>query len=67
MKLFHPAQFSLSRHGHPVQNGGIFFVSKSLGEPGPNLRGEQGGTPLPIYWETRAAAQRNGKSIQEAP
>ena len=27
-----PAQFSLSRHGHPVQNGGIFFVSKSLGE-----------------------------------
>ena len=26
-----PAQFSLSRHGHPVQNGGIFFVSKSLG------------------------------------
>ena len=23
-----PAQFSLSRHGHPVQNGGIFFVSK---------------------------------------
>ena len=27
-----PAQFSLSRHGHPVQNGEIFFVSKSLGE-----------------------------------
>ena len=26
-----PAQFSLSRHGHPVQNGGIFFVSMSLG------------------------------------
>ena len=26
-----PAQFSLSRHGHPVQNGEIFFVSKSLG------------------------------------
>ena len=26
-----PAQFSLSRHGHPVQNGEIFFVSMSLG------------------------------------
>ena len=26
-----PAQFSLSRHGHPVHNGGIFFVSMSLG------------------------------------
>ena len=26
-----PTQFSLSRHGHPVQNGGIFFESKSLG------------------------------------
>ena len=26
-----PAQFSLSRHGHSVQNGGIFFVSMSLG------------------------------------
>ena len=27
-----PAQFSLSRHGHPVQNGEIFFVSKSVWE-----------------------------------
>ena len=26
-----PAQFPLSRHGHPVQNCEIFFVSKSLG------------------------------------
>ena len=26
-----PAQFSLSRHGHPVQNDEIFSVSKSLG------------------------------------
>ena len=27
-----PAQFSLRRHGHPVQNSEIFFVSKSVGE-----------------------------------
>ena len=28
--LLDPAQFSLCRHGHPVQNGEIFFVSKSV-------------------------------------
>ena len=26
-----PAHFSLGKHGHPVQNGEIFFVSKSMG------------------------------------
>jgi len=26
-----PAHFSLGKHGHPVQNGEIFFVSKSVG------------------------------------
>merc|ERR1719192_2088661 len=32
-----PAQFSLSRHAHPVQNGEIFFVSMSLGEKSQRL------------------------------
>ena len=27
-----PAHFSLGKHGHPVQNGEIFFASKSVGE-----------------------------------
>ena len=29
--VFNPAQFSPRRHGHPVQNDEIFFVSKSVG------------------------------------
>ena len=51
-----------------IRRRGMGRLHQRYPQPGPNLRGEQGGTHLPIFWETRAggAAHCNCKSIQEA-